>query len=265
MISAEAEPASWPRRRWLWTLALIFLIQLGLIFALSDRNPIRVLTPRASPTLQLVVNPPPELVALTDPTLLALPHPQGFAGLAWLKVPKLEFHSYDWTEPTNWLALDPSRLGATFNEFIETNLFSSLPVPTLPEADLSQPYFTGVSNPRIGSTWRIDGALARRRVVSTLQLPSWFNTELLTNTVVQVVVDGRGRIASVPLLLTSSTDKDADDYALQQARSMRFEPIDGESQESSSSLTGLTWGKIIFEWDTIPKPAPNGPGVLSPQ
>jgi len=264
MTPILAEPAPWPRRRWLGTLSFIFLVQLGLIFALSDRKPIRILTPRRSPDLQLVATPPAALVALTDPTLFALPHPQGFAGLAWLKVPKLEFHSFDWSEPTNWLALDPSHLGATFNEFSETNLLGSLPVPNLPEADLSQPFFARPSNPRTGSTWRVEGNLAQRRVISSLQLPSRPNTELLTNTVVQVVVDARGRIASVPLLLTSSTDKDADGYALEQARSIRFEPIDSES-ETGSSMIGLTWGKIIFEWDTVPKPATNSPGGLLPQ
>src|SRR5260370_3913146 len=166
MIPMLAEPAPWPRRRWLGTLSLIFLVQLGLIFALSDRKPIHVLTPRRSPDLQLVTAPPAELVTLTDPTLFALPHAQGFAGLAWLKVPKLEFHSFAWSEPTNWLALDPNHLGATFNQFSETNLFSSLPVPTLPEADLSQPLFATPSNPRTGSTWRVEGDLARRRVLS---------------------------------------------------------------------------------------------------
>ena len=39
---------------------------------------------------ELVATPPASLVALTDPTLFALPHPQGFAGLAWLKVPKCQ-------------------------------------------------------------------------------------------------------------------------------------------------------------------------------
>src|SRR5882724_10691356 len=234
MTPILAEPAPWPRRRWLGTLSFIFLVQLGLIFALSDRKPIRILTPRPSPTLQLVAAPPAELVALTDPTLFALPHPQGFAGLAWLKVPRLEFHSFDWSEPTNWLALDPSRLGATFNEFSETNLFSSLPVPTLPEADLLQPYFAGVSNPRTGSIWRVEGNLVGRRLITSLELPPWPNTDLLTNTVVQVVVDPRGRLVSVPLLLTSSTLKAADDYALEQARSIRFEPVNSESQDAGS-------------------------------
>src|SRR5258708_19055601 len=170
MTPMLAEPAPWPRRRWLGTLSLIFLVQLGLIFALSDRHPIRILTPRPSPNLQLVATAPAELVALTDPTLFALPHPQGFAGLAWLKVPRLEFHSFDWSEPTNWLALDPSRLGTTFNEFSETNIFNSLPVLALPNAEVLQPYFAGVSNPRTDSTWRIEGNLARRHVVTQLQL-----------------------------------------------------------------------------------------------
>jgi TonB family protein len=257
MSSIPAEPAPWPRRRWVGTLALIFVVQLGLIFGLSEHHPMRPRLPRPAPVFQLVATPPPELVNLTDPTLFALPHRQGFAGLAWLKVPPLEFRAFDFSQPTNWLVLDGSRLGATFSQFTETNLLTTLPSPSLPEEDLRPPYFTGLSNPRTSSTWRVEGELARRRILSTLQLTNWASADLLTNTVVQVVVNRGGRLVSVPLLLASSTSKEADDYALELARSLRFEPSNSSQAGSGLSSDGLTWGQIIFEWNTIPIPPAN--------
>jgi TonB family protein len=105
--------------------------------------------------------------------------------------------------------------------------------------------------------------LARRRIISSFKLPPWAYTELLTNTVVQVVVDAGGKLVSVPLLLASSTYKPADDYALEQARSLRFEPATGAGQGAGSSSNGLAWGKIIFEWSTIPMVTTNAPSAIS--
>jgi len=262
MTSITVEPEIWPRRRWLGTFALIFIVQVGLIVALSEHEGLRVRPPGPSPVLQLVAAPSTEWQDLNDPTLFALPHRQSFAGLAWLKVPQLEFSTMDFSEATNWLALNPARLGAAFNEFTETNVFNALPVPMLPKVDLLQPYFTSLSNLRNASSLRLEGELARRRLVSSLQLPSWPNSDLLTNTVVQVVVDRAGRLVSVPLLLASSSLKAADDYALDQARTLRFEA--STSQQRDAPADGLSWGQIIFEWNTVPVPPANAPPGQTP-
>ena len=67
--------------------------------------------------------------------------------------------------------------------------------------------------------------MAGRRLVQPIELPPWPYQDLLTNSVVQMVVDAEGRPASVPVLLSSSGCPAADEYALEQAQAARFEPV----------------------------------------
>lgn len=110
------------------------------------------------------------------------------------------------------------------------------------------------------SSLRIEGGLAGRRLLTALDLPAWpartnsaAELDMLTNSVIQAVVDSEGKPVSVTLLIPSGSGlQAADEYALAQARNFRFEPLpqaDGQS-DAPHSLAGLTWGTLIFEWCT---------------
>jgi TonB family protein len=260
MIPVSVEPRPWPRRRW-WTLvALAFSIQLGLIFWLSDRSPVPPHRPAIFPALRLAGNAAAELLALNDPTLFALPHRQGFSGLAWLGIPRPPFRSFEWSEEPCWLQFSVQPPGVAFNPVAEIDnlsLRSTLarpePEPTLPE---SLPLAAGPTQ----STLRVEGDLAGRKLIQPIALPSWPYKDILTNSVVQVVVDSEGRPVSVPVLLSSSGYNEADKHALQQTKTARFESVSHDGPGTTPDLLAqLSWGKLVFVWHTLPMPPTNAP------
>jgi len=70
------------------------------------------------------------------------------------------------------------------------------------------------------------------------------SADLLTNTVVQVLVDADGNVVSPALLPPGSGDSRADQRALEVARTARFQPLRGSSP-------ALTVGVLVFEWRTV--------------
>jgi len=117
-------------------------------------------------------------------------------------------------------------------------------VPFLPEPQ----YFAGTSRLEIG------GALKNRRLSAQPQLRSWPFTDLLSNTVVQVMVDLQGRTFS-PVVLERCGLKAADDRAVELAREMRFENMDPLGKLAGASH--MTMGELVFQWHTIPETTTN--------
>ena len=91
MSSALVEPRPWPRRRWWGLVALIFGVQLGLIFWLGDASPIRSRARHAAVTrLQLAGSASAELLALKRSHLVRPAAPGGLLrpGLAEIPAPE---------------------------------------------------------------------------------------------------------------------------------------------------------------------------------
>ncbi len=253
MTEAPPLPKPWTLGRRTFYVALIFAGQLGLIFWLSDSSPLRPRPLKTPPALVLAIGASPEFLALNDPTLFALPHQQGFSGAAWLAKPVFQPRPADSSEPTNWLSLVVAQLGETFSEFMQTN--HPLPARAL-AAPLPEPTWTQASRMAVApalSTLQITGALANRRLLSPLALNSQTNATLLTNSVIQLVVDAQGRPLSATLLGPGSGLPAADKDALRMAQTAQFEPLVRNGPEAdTNSLASLTWGKMIFEWRTVP-------------
>jgi TonB family protein len=236
-----AEPKrseGWSRKKWLTIIAIIFAAHVAIIFAFGEKKQI---VPRAVanvPALRLASDAD-ELLALDDPTLFALPHLDGFAGPAWLQPPRVQFHRQDWTEPPRWLPLPAENLGATFQQFVQTNFFASHALDFKPEAKLSEP---PPVEPVLAqnSTMQIEGELAQRPLLEEINVPSLQYNDVIAPSTVQVLVDAAGDVVST-VLLESSGFKDADDEALELARAARFAPS-----------SRMTFGKLIFNWRTIP-------------
>ena len=258
MMSDPVEPRGWTAGRWWAAIALVFAVQAALLVCLLDRAPAQPRKPAVAPAFRFSDSRMQEWVAVEDPTLFALPHRQGFSGEAWLNVPSFEFRPEDWSEPERWLPLDVPNLGSRFASFAETN--TAVPFPTIavtePETPAAEDF--SMAPPPTPSRVRIEGDLARRRLLAPLQLPWWTNSDLLTNSVVQLVVDARGNGLSAVLLASGSglTQADADQKALELARTARFEAV-----KAQNPAAGLSLGTLIFEWQTVLAPSTNTPPV----
>jgi len=243
-------------------IALIFGVQLGLIFWLGSTAAIRPRPAAAALTLHLAGQASAELRALNDPTLFTLPHPQGFSGPVWLRMPRPEFRSFEWSAPTYHPLLPLDQLGTVFNPLVETSDFAALRLPAQPEAAPTLPDLPPLAVSAAQSVVQLEGGLAQRRLLAPLELKSWSHADILTNSVVQVVVDAEGRPVSPPTLLSGSGSAVADQYALEQARTARFEPVSRDQAERAPNPTAhLSWGKMIFRWHTVPMPPASTPAV----
>ena len=262
MNTAPLEFVAWPWRRWLYRIVLVLLAQVVLIFILAER-PVRPAPgPQFRTRIKLAIDPASEellagLPVLSDPTLFALPSLQGFSGAAWLTFPPLEQHFSDWSEPPRWLGLDTDRLGKDFLACVSTNtparlLVADKPLPSLPGQG---PILTN-RPAALRSEIRFEGDLARRPMMRPVALRSWAHSDILTNTVVQLLVDAYGD-PLLHALLSTCGNSEADRFALQLAANVRFQSLPNEGGREAQS-SSVTWGKMIFQWHTVPLAATNG-------
>lgn len=229
----------------------VFSAQVALLFWLSDRSPLKVRASRPAPAVRSTTSTNSFLL-VEDPTLFVLPHDKSFSGQAWLQMTNHDFQTEEDVESPRLLVLRREELGVSFAKFIQTNTAPGFEAGYSPRPELTAPPIP-VSTPIVlPSVVRIEGELAKRRLLSKFELPAWQSTELLTNSVIQVLVDGVGNTLSA-VLLTSSGNTNADPYALQLAKNARFEPAQKAGPErSSTDRAGLMTGKLIFQWQTLP-------------
>ncbi|MEY2467127.1 MAG: hypothetical protein QOD03_1648 [Verrucomicrobiota bacterium] len=258
--SGSAGDARWSRGRLAAAIAIVFAGQLVLIFWLQGRPADVPIKHAAVPAIHWTANGPGELLALQDPTLFVLPHREGFSGEAWLKTAALTNQTPVWSEPLRPLTLAAQNLGTTFQQFILENPPRTFP-DVLLESDAS-PESPSAEPLSVPSTFHVAGDLARRRLLSVFQLEPWPNSDLLTNTVVQLLVDARGNTVSAALLPPGCGLSKADQSALALAKTARFEPIAATvAKQANPREPALTLGAIIFEWQTVPLPLTNSLAV----
>lgn len=269
MITAYSELRAWSPRRWVGVTVVTLAIQLGFIFWLGDRQPVRPRKPLAAPAFRLTGGTQDEWLALTDPTLFALPHARVFSGPAWLETSPLHSSPFEWSENPRWLGLPVQLLGASFAQLVATDPSLEWQAIEIPEPQLLLPEIHHVpllSN----STLRLAGGLSQRRLLSQPQLPSWppralnpADTDILANTVLQVLVDAEGLPVSLTLMAASGYAP-ADDLAISLATRFQFEPLQTRSPvppaSSPGALVGLCLGQVVFEWQTLgPTNRPGAP------
>ena len=275
MISRAAEggaakPLSAPDRRklrlrpglWL-AVALVFAAQVGVVFWLGN-PPAATPAPRtAAPMIHLAGKDWQELLTLEDPTLFVLPHRNNFSGEVWVKNTPQPFEPTNAPEPPRLLPLPAEQLGAAFAAFMETN-----PPPRfqtqmgLQFGDLNSSRTASARPIPVPSVLRVEGDLAKRRLLTSFRLPARTNPDVLNNTEVQVFVDALGKVFSA-VVVAGSGNADVDMLALTNfAKNARFEPIKAAAPGTVLPNT-VTFGKLIFEWQTVP-PAPTNRTALSP-
>jgi hypothetical protein len=236
--------------RWWAVVMLVFAAQLTLIVWLGDERPAPGPPAGTGPVLTLAEGTSRDLLALADPTLFALPHREGFSGAAWLSTRAQEIRPFAWSEPPRFLELPLEQLAVRFpppptDYELE---HSSSPADFTPELLLAR-----VSEAQLFPTQsavRRTGVLEARPLRNQLDLPPWSHTEILSNSVVQVLVDAEGTVFSALLLGPGCGYKEADDFAVRQAAVARFAPL-LRDPDDTSPLSGLVWGELVFEWHTL--------------
>lgn len=263
MSAAVAESPSWSRRKWSAYVGLILLLQVGLIFWLA-RGETRIISkPEARPGLLLLSSSVADVSGLMDPTLLPLPNQHGASGGAWLKPPNMLYSSASWSGPPGMLSIHTDKLGEGLVSMIHTNLSKPLEVAGRPEPGLDRStYYVQPELAATQSVFRVEGQLAGRPMLNPLKLRSWPMADaILTNSEVQVVVDESGRVYAPPVLLATSGSKEADDTAVELARNARFQSLRRSGPQAANDAPApLMWGKLVFDWQTVPKPATNTTG-----
>jgi len=244
--STEMPAEKWTRARWFALITLIFAAHIGLIFLSGEKKQI---VPRAVtnvPILKLADNSG-ELLALDDPTLFVLPHQRDFASAVWLKIPDVKPPPFRWTESPRWLPLSAEKLGAAFQQFMQTNYFASQPLDFKPAPKSSGLILPVESAPAQNSALQIEGGLAQRLLLNEINLPSLPYNDVIAPSQVQALVDTAGNVVSTVLLTSSGYDA-ADQRALQIARSLRFAPS-----------PRIAFGELIFNWRTVTMTVTNAP------
>ena len=139
MTSAPAEPGRWRASRWGSILALVLAFQVVLIFWLGKPGSVPARRVAEAPTYHLLGDSSNLWLTLQDPTLFALPHQEGFSGMAWLENPGLEFEAKDFTEPPLFFDLPVAGLGSEFKRFVAHSEEPHFPALKLPRPDGRRP------------------------------------------------------------------------------------------------------------------------------
>jgi hypothetical protein len=255
MIAAVEETRPWTRGRWWAVISLIFLAQVGIIFWLGDKRPVAPRAAAPAPEIRLGGEQNAELLALEDPTLFALPSRRGFSGRAWLlTAPSTNFFRFE--ALPFFLTSGSPQFTAIFAAALETNAPGTLEsaARTTPAFGIAAPQRPAAEACR-SDVW-LEGGLASRRLRTPMTLAPQAANDVLANTEVQVVVNERGQVMSIPLLLQKSGSPAADNEALERAGNARFDALPA-TKGSGAAPEQLTWGKMVFQWCTVPKPATN--------
>jgi TonB family protein len=255
MNPAALEPVRWPRRRWVYAIGGVLAFQAVLVFALGKRASPSLERPIFRTSVSLLTDDLESrrwLAKLEDPALLALPTIGGFSGSAWMKFAPMDYQPAEWSEPPQWLTLNSSLLGGTFSQFVSSNvarpaLLVDKPLPAPVNFEPNYPNEPVAQESRL----RFEGELAGRRLLQPVILKSWPHPDILSNSVVEAVVDADGFVFS-SVLLHSSGSRNADDYAMKVAASARFEPAPRRGSRTTGMGGTVTVGKLTFEWHTLP-------------
>lgn len=255
----DALPAQcWSARKWTGMTLLIFIVQMGLIFWLSEPpGASRKIPHRPEPGLRPAPTGEAEFIALQNPTLFALPQPESFSGLAWLNRPALPVEFFEWTAAPALTALTVEQLQRSFASLLREHepLFPQSVTRAAPK--LSMPVADALPGGVEKSSFRLTGELTRRTLLSHLTLPAFPHTDVLTNTVIRLALGASGIPVSIALVARSGSTE-ADELAMRQTRGLRFAPLPGATL--GAALSTIEWGEVVFEWATLAS-ATNSPTV----
>jgi hypothetical protein len=155
------------------------------------------------------------------------------------------------------LTLPAEAFDAAFDRFASENSVAAYHFEFKPPARLAIPFVPDIkADTRTNSTVRFSDNLSTRRLLSAREFPSRpAGPELLTNSVVRVIVGADGLVASAiqvkqPNQVLGGLLEKADRDALAYAKAMRFAPLPIGVREP-------TIGVMVFEWHIAPTNTPS--------
>ncbi|MBI3881855.1 MAG: hypothetical protein HY301_17550 [Verrucomicrobia bacterium] len=249
----------WSRRQWATAVVIALGVQVGLVFVVSQRA---ALEPRRDPSATIVkfAGDAGDSVG-ADPTLFALANARGFSGRAWLQQPRPQHSLNDWQEPERWLAIPVGRFTEEFRQLARTNPVRSAAAVEQPPVRIIAPELVAPARPA-ASALNLSPTLVRRGLVAAPEISAWPGPDVLTDSVVQVVVDRSGDVLSARLIAGSGA-KAADAQAVALASQVRFKTA-GSELVGASPFAGVTVGDLIFHWQTVAPPAAKAAKPITP-
>lgn len=235
--------ASWSRRQLRWFAGFVFLAQLIFFMLLGEHHPTPPGPQPAGPHLQ-IARAGDDLIALTDPSLFVLPHPNSAGSPVWQQPVAVEQPVHRFAPPPEFLSPAAGEPGALAQTWTGPDLGDVTPTPPFAQPVLAAEAVNG------SSTLRVSGALANRPVLAQPALPVLAVNEVLPTSHVQVLVDPAGFVVSAVLLLPDNPlyagvrPVLGDSTALSLARQLRFAP----------GPTPVV-GDLYFRWQTRPTQA----------
>ena len=263
MNDVAMERPGWPTGKWLMVIAGFFAVQAG-FFCWFGRPLAKPLRGSSSAfTVHLVDGPVGEIPGYASPLLLARADRHGFSEKAWLRTPPLTYNPGESNQPPVFLEPHPGGLGLTLARVLSNEVDQPYMVaqgPAVQSASLA--FLPPVEDPPISSYITIEGGLAGRRLRRKPELKPQPADAILKNTIVDVVVDAEGRVFGPPVLAPASAAAPAD-YAnanadaLAASAALRFEPLPRAPWQSYQAPgSGLASGRVVFHWQTVPRPPP---------
>jgi hypothetical protein len=275
MNSPAKDGLSWSQKRFGGAVAVLFILQVGLILLFGDRSRSRPPLPSPAVRFRALGASVSEDQLLRqffvgDPAVFPLPNLRGFSGRGWLDQSPLIYHTQVPLESAVLLDLDMAQFRTNLLAApVSLSRFVSAMVsqfgtnfPGSPSA--AEPILSGLGeqpapreeplpvflSPQIAPTqsiFRLQGGLNDRLVGPLPALRTWPSENLLKSSIVQIAVSPLGEVVAARLDASCGlTEADAD--AVATARALRFRP---------SRSVGPQWAKVIFQWQTTPPPAAN--------
>jgi len=245
--------SGWPWTRTTKLVGGIFLAQLVLVFGLSRKAPAPALAePRVQPVRWVWQEGRPQspFEELPDAAALSLVTSGGFSGPLWARSVTIEpptlasrFRPEQPERDSGSRSPGLSRAGASAAAEPPPAVISVLtPAPMkLPAGPLLEVFPSGV---------RLHAAGPGLTGIQPAPSPVWTNAEVLGPTRVGILVEPAGGVLSATLVPPGSGLAAADQDALKQARSMRFQPTRGPEETGA-----LRWGEVEFLWRTERAPS----------
>jgi len=257
----SADKASRPggRWRWFWGLLFVFLAHAAAVFWFGERMKPAAAPERLQPLLYLASDEATARrlaeISIADPTLFALPSERGFSGDAWLKIKPADMSLSNWSAPPSWLPLNVNELGATLALYAETNRVSAEAL--LDGLRSATPFELRMPSQPVSalSSFAVEGPLSSRRLKLIGSLPVATNSELVTNSVVDLSVNGDGVVESA-MLIGECGLKAMDERALAAVRQFAFEPLMQPRAKREASIPQR--GRVVFTWHVVLPALTNG-------
>ena len=254
----------WPRTKWRKIISLLFVMQILLAWVLSEKSKPTHLPKHSGPSVSWINNVTYfnpinyYLNLLLNPTLFALPNTNNFSGDAWIKLPPLQFQTSEWIDSVSGIGLNVTNMGISFaQEILGRSPISSVSSDSIKPRYLELLLLNPL--PLKESYYSVLGPLDSYSNSLPSHLPSWPYQEnfLLSNTIVQVWINDQGNVVS-SVLESGCGLKEADQYALNQAKWARFDRKTLWDTNATNQTPTWQSSRIIFYWNTTNTLVTNG-------